>query len=78
MIGKVSQTKVSTLLKETFSLSYQNDLNETHENAETRVSLYGSFYNVEGIPNGAYAYDQSTHALRRITQGIFGSIYSMD
>ncbi|MDR4944945.1 SagB/ThcOx family dehydrogenase [Neobacillus cucumis] len=71
MIGKVSQTKVSTLLKETFSLSYQNDLNETHENAETRVSLYGSFYNVEGIPNGAYAYDQSTHALRRITQGDF-------
>ena len=40
-------------------------------NAETRVSLYGSFYNVEGVPNGAYAYDNSAHALRRITKGDF-------
>ncbi|MEH7413929.1 SagB family peptide dehydrogenase [Neobacillus drentensis] len=71
MIGKVSQTQLSTLLKETFSLSYQNDLDDTHENAETRVTLYGSFYNVEGIPNGAYAYDKSAHSLRRITQGDF-------
>jgi len=33
--------------------------------------LYGSFYNVEGIPNGAYAFNKSAHALRRITQGDF-------
>ena len=52
MIGKVSQTQLSTLLKETFSFSYQNDLDEPNGNIETRVSLYGSFYNVEGVPNG--------------------------
>ena len=69
MMGKVSQTQLSTLLKETFSFSYQNDLDDTHGNVETRVSLYGSFYNVEGVPNGAYSYDNSAHALRRITQG---------
>ena len=69
MIGKVSQTQLSTLLKETFSFSYQNDLDDTHGNIETRVSLYGSFYNVEGVPNGAYSYDNSAHALRGITQG---------
>ena len=69
MIGKVSQTQLSTLLKETFSFSYQNDLDDTQGNVETRVSLYGSFYNVEGVPNGAYSYDNSAHALRRITEG---------
>ncbi|ULT57227.1 SagB family peptide dehydrogenase [Neobacillus drentensis] len=71
IMRKVSQTQLSTLLKETFSLSYQNDLNDTYGNAENHVTLYGSFYNVEGIPNGAYAYDKGAHALRRITHGDF-------
>jgi SagB-type dehydrogenase family enzyme len=71
MMRKVSQMQFSTLLKETLSLSYQNDLNDTYEKVEPHVTLYGSFYNVEGIPNGAYAYDKSAHALRRITQGDF-------
>ncbi|WP_078427657.1 SagB family peptide dehydrogenase [Alkalihalobacterium alkalinitrilicum] len=69
MLGKVSQTQLSTLLKETFSFSYQNDIDDTQGQVETRVSLYGSFYNVEGIPNGAYSYEYGTHALRRITKG---------
>lgn len=69
MLGKVSQTQLSTLLKETFSFSYQNDLDDTQGHVETRVSLFGSFYNVEGIPDGAYSYDNGTHALRRITKG---------
>jgi len=69
MIGKVSQTQLSTLLKETFSFSYQNDLDEPNGNIETRVSLYGSFYNVEGVPNGAYSYDNGAHTLRKINQG---------
>ena len=69
MLGKVSQTHLSTLLKETFSFSYQNDLDDTQGHVETRVSLFGSFYNVEGIPDGAYSYDNGTHVLRRITKG---------
>lgn len=68
-LGKVSLTQLSTLLKETFSFLYQNDLDHTHGQIETRVSLYGSFYQVEGIPNGAYAYDNNTHALRKIAIG---------
>lgn len=71
MIGKVSQTKVSTLLRETFSFSYQKDLNDTHVNVETSLHVYGTFYNVEGVPDGAYAYDKSAHALRRISTGDF-------
>ena len=69
MIGKVGQIQLSTLLKEIFSFAYQNDLDDKHGNIETRVSLYGSFYNVEGVPNGAYSYDNSAHALQRITEG---------
>ncbi|MBD8006887.1 SagB family peptide dehydrogenase [Bacillus norwichensis] len=69
MMGKVSQTQLSTLLKETLSFSYQNDLDETDGNIETRISLYGSFYNVEGVPDGAYSYDNNTHTLRKINQG---------
>lgn len=69
MLGKVSQTQLSSLLKETFSFPYQNDIDDTEGQVETRVSLYGSFYNVEGICNGAYSYDSGTHALRRINKG---------
>jgi len=71
MIGKVSQTKISALLKETFALSYQNDLDDKNRDAETGLNLYGSFYNVEGIQDGAYAYDKNVHALRRISLGDF-------
>ncbi|MDQ6598468.1 SagB family peptide dehydrogenase [Bacillus salipaludis] len=71
IIGKVSQIQLSTLLKETFSFSYQNDLYDTSGGLETRVSLYGCFYNVEGVPNGTYSYDNNTHGLCRISQGDF-------
>ena len=68
-IGKVSQTQLSALLNETYTFIYQNDLDDTDGNVENRVSLYGTFYNVEGLSNGAYSYDYSTHALSRITEG---------
>lgn len=71
MMGKISQKQLSALLKETFSFSYLNDLDETNGKIETRLSLYGSFYNVEGIPDGAYSYDYNTHTLQRINQGDF-------
>ncbi|MCM3584811.1 SagB family peptide dehydrogenase [Mesobacillus maritimus] len=68
-LGGVSQTQLSTLLKELYSFSYQNDLDDTQGQIETRVSLFGSLYQVEGIPNGAYSYDNGTHGIRRITEG---------
>ncbi|MFD1705930.1 SagB family peptide dehydrogenase [Siminovitchia sediminis] len=69
VIDKVSQAQLSTLLKETFSFRYWNDLDETDGNIETRVSLYGSFYHAEGVPDGAYSYSNSTHTLHRINKG---------
>ncbi|GHI00461.1 SagB family peptide dehydrogenase [Neobacillus kokaensis] len=71
IMGKVSQKTLSTLLTETFSFAYHNDLDDTHEHLENRLSLNGFFYNVEGVSDGAYAYDKTAHSLRRITNGDF-------
>ena len=73
-MGKVSQKTIATLFTETFSFAYQNDLYDTPEYPETRLSLNGFFYNVEGVPNGAYAYDKGAHALRRLSHGDFREI----
>ncbi|QPA32502.1 SagB family peptide dehydrogenase [Thermaerobacillus caldiproteolyticus] len=70
ILGKVSQQQLATLLQEaTLSFSYRNDLDGEHEEPKSRVSLYGCFYNVEDVPNGAYCYDSDTHALKRIRFG---------
>ncbi|MFC7440283.1 SagB family peptide dehydrogenase [Laceyella putida] len=70
VLGKVSQLQLATLLKEaTASFSYRNDLDGAQEKPESRVSLYGCLYGVEGIPDGAYHYDSAAHALRRVRLG---------
>jgi SagB-type dehydrogenase family enzyme len=70
VLGKVSQEQLATLLREaTLSFSYRNDLDGEHEKPPSRVSLYGCFYNVEGVPDGAYYYDSAAHALGRIRSG---------
>ncbi|MCQ6277687.1 SagB family peptide dehydrogenase [Bacillus sp. EB600] len=68
-LGKVNQTQISTLLKEALSVVYRNDLEEADWNADLHVVLYGCFYNVEGIPNGAYSYEKNAHAIRKISAG---------
>ncbi|GMB09502.1 SagB family peptide dehydrogenase [Thermolongibacillus altinsuensis] len=70
VLGKVSQEQLAALLQEaTLSFSYRNDLDGEHEEPKSRVSLYGCFYNVEGVPDGAYYYDSAAHALGRIRFG---------
>lgn len=70
IMGKVSQSQLATLLQEaTASFSYRNDLDEAHTKYESRISLYGCLYNVDGIPDGAYYYDVAAHALRQVNLG---------
>ncbi|MEH7084312.1 SagB family peptide dehydrogenase [Neobacillus drentensis] len=70
VLGKVSQIQLATLMQEaTASFSYRNDLDGANWKNEPRVSLYGCLYNVEGIPNGAYYYDSTTHELRKVHPG---------
>ncbi len=70
VLGKVSLEQLATLLQEAASaFSYRNDLDKTYIKHEPRVSIYGCLYNVDGIPNGAYYYDQTEHSLKEILQG---------
>ncbi|MEH7305894.1 SagB family peptide dehydrogenase [Neobacillus drentensis] len=70
VLKKVSQHQLAMLLQEaTSSFSYRNDLDRTYRKNEPRVSIYGCLYNVEGIPNGAYHYDSTAHALREVHLG---------
>jgi SagB-type dehydrogenase family enzyme len=70
IMSRISQQQVSYLLKESMSAaSYRNDLDEIYCSNEPRVSIFGCFYNVEGIPDGAYYYNQAEHILQEIQQG---------
>ncbi|MEH7014216.1 SagB family peptide dehydrogenase [Neobacillus niacini] len=70
ILGMVSQLELANLLHEaTDSFLYRNDLEATHQKHEPRVSLNVCVYNVEGIPNGAYQYDSTAHALRPVHLG---------
>jgi SagB-type dehydrogenase family enzyme len=67
-MGKVSQEQLAVLLKSAHH-SFRNDIGEMTFDVEPRVSIYGCFYNVEGIPDGAYAYDSDRHSLGQIDTG---------
>ena len=70
ILGKVSQLELANLLHEaTDSFLYRNDLEAAHQKHEPRVSLNVCLYNVEGIPNGAYQYDSTAHALHQVQLG---------
>ncbi|TDL75744.1 SagB/ThcOx family dehydrogenase [Rhodococcus qingshengii] len=70
ILGKVSQFELANLLHEaTESFLYRNDLVAAHQRHEPRVSLNVCLYNVEGIPNGAYHYDSTAHALHQVHPG---------
>lgn len=72
VLKQVSQNELSTLLMEvTSAFTYRNDIDEGFTEQPFRVSLYGCFYNVKGIPNGSFYYDSSTHALLPIQMGDF-------
>jgi SagB-type dehydrogenase family enzyme len=68
-LGEIKLVQLATLLKETLSFVYNNDLVESEEKTQNRVSLYGCFSNVEGIPSGAYSFEEKAHVLKRISSG---------
>ncbi|BBH19508.1 NADH oxidase [Paenibacillus baekrokdamisoli] len=70
VLGQVSQLELAALLQEaTVSFLYRNDLDGMYERPEPRVSLYGCFFGVEGIRDGAYRYDGATHVLQQVRPG---------
>ncbi|TVY07753.1 SagB family peptide dehydrogenase [Paenibacillus cremeus] len=62
---KVTVAQAASLLNEAAaSFAYTNDLD-----GEERVTVYGCFYGVDGIPDGAYRYDASQHGLHPVRPG---------
>lgn len=68
---RIDQVQLASLLKvSSDSYKYANDLDK-EENQSPRVSIYGCFYQVDGIPNGAYRYDATSRSLLPIKEGDF-------
>ncbi|UFH98957.1 SagB family peptide dehydrogenase [Bacillus toyonensis] len=69
-LTKWDAAELATLLQEaSLSFPYYNDLDGKYINENARVSLYGCFYNVKTIENGAYAYNRKTHSIQPIRYG---------
>ncbi|MCZ8523022.1 MULTISPECIES: SagB family peptide dehydrogenase [Paenibacillus] len=70
VLSRVTAGQLAALLHEAAaSFAYCNDLDGAGEASTQRVALYGCFYNVEGVPDGAYRYDTAARALRRVLAG---------
>ncbi|WP_226658894.1 SagB family peptide dehydrogenase [Pseudalkalibacillus hwajinpoensis] len=68
---RMDHVQLASLLKESMdSYGYDNDLDK-EENQKPRVTIYGCFYQIDGIPNGAYRYDATSHSLLLIKEGDF-------
>lgn len=68
-LAKISVQQLAYLLYEaTASFSYRNDLEEEHLE-KSRVSIFVCLYNIEGIPNGAYYYNNTKHSLCLVNAG---------
>lgn len=70
VLREVSGEQLAALLHEaTASFAYRNDLDGFFAEAEPRVEVYGCFYNIKGIPDGAYRYNCRTRRLQHIRPG---------
>jgi len=70
VLQQVSQSNLAAFMNEALSsFEYLNDLDGNESDPASRIGLYGSFYGIEGIPNGAYRYDGSEHALQLLREG---------
>ncbi|MFS0784246.1 SagB family peptide dehydrogenase [Bacillus sp. 1P06AnD] len=66
----IRKEELSILLHEAYSmLSYRNDIDNGINATLDRTSLYGCFYHVDGVKDGAYVYDSKAHALCTVKTG---------
>ena len=70
--GKINAEKLAALFQHACASFFAcpTDLNEA-EDIASRLSLYGCFYQVEGIEDGAYRYDHVSHSLLKLKAGDF-------
>ncbi|MGM7700504.1 SagB family peptide dehydrogenase [Pseudalkalibacillus sp. Hm43] len=63
-MGKIPLSQVATMLQHTMNAPPRSD-------SAPSLAIAGCFYNVEGLPDGAYEYDHCTHTLRLLKKGDF-------
>ncbi len=63
-MGRIPLSQLSTLLQHTMSAPAKSDCSSS-------LAIAGCFYNVEGLPDGAYEYDHCTHTFRLLKKGDF-------
>ncbi|SFF96169.1 SagB-type dehydrogenase domain-containing protein [Halobacillus alkaliphilus] len=69
--GKINAEKLAALFQHACtSFTCPTDLDEAGDIA-SRLSLFGCFYQVEGIGDGAYRYDHVSHSLIKLKAGDF-------
>lgn len=67
----IQLSQLASLLKEAMdSFLCHNDL-DNDRGATPRVIIFGCFYNIEGLPDGAYRYDAASHSLFQLKDGDF-------
>jgi SagB-type dehydrogenase family enzyme len=72
VLKPINEHTLSSLLTETISVrSYRNDLDTGDQYLPSRISLYVSTYQIDGLSNSLYVYDDSTHGLIPIAEGDF-------
>ncbi|GIP33189.1 SagB family peptide dehydrogenase [Paenibacillus sp. J2TS4] len=70
VLSRINQVQLAALLQEaTAAFGFQSDLERGQGRPSPRLSLYGCLYGIEGIPNGAYQYDEAAHSLKLIRPG---------
>jgi SagB-type dehydrogenase family enzyme len=70
VMGRVTREELAALLQEvSLSFPYRNDMDGTQGQTTPRVALYGCIYGVDGIPDGAYRYDDVEHSLQPVCPG---------
>ncbi|MGP4068404.1 SagB/ThcOx family dehydrogenase [Halobacillus sp. B29] len=68
---KIELAKLAALLQHAFApFTSPTDLDREGDPV-SRLSLYGCFYQVEGITDGAYRYDSLSHSLIKLKEGDF-------
>ncbi len=68
--GGVTLEQISALLRETnASSAYVNDLASDIEETGSRVAIAACVHGIEGLIDGAYIYDASSHVLRLLCEG---------
>jgi SagB-type dehydrogenase family enzyme len=73
VLKTINENTLSTLLTETSAVrSYRNDLDTGDQHS--RISLYVSTYQIDGLPNGLYAYEDLKHSLISIAEGDFRTV----